>query len=271
MKSGIYQIKNTKTKRVYVGSAVNILVRFRIHKKQLNSGVHANYRLQRAWVKYGCDAFSFDVLEYSSPEFLIEREQFYINKVFRRNSYNIAPIAASVKGLKWSKESKEKQSERCIGREMSAETRKKISEAQKGKIVSEETRKRMSVAFTGRTHSDKTKSIIGDKNRGREVSEETRKKISIAGTGRHVSDLTREKLSRNSIGNKSFLGRKHTEETKRKISEGNKGKIITEAQREATSKRLKGIKLEKFSEERRANMAAGARLRWQKYRESKIP
>lgn len=59
---GIYLITNTVTGTVYVGQAVNIRKRWEVHRSTLAAGKHGNRYLQRAWTKYGADAFQFSIL-----------------------------------------------------------------------------------------------------------------------------------------------------------------------------------------------------------------
>ena len=96
IKSGIYEIRNTTNGNRYVGSAVNLKRRWSDHKKRLLGGTHRNEHLQRAWNKYGEDAFEFDVLEYWEPEFLISMEQWWMNML--QPEYNIAPVAGNSLG-----------------------------------------------------------------------------------------------------------------------------------------------------------------------------
>ena len=55
--SGIYVIRNLVTGKIYVGSAVIIGKRVYEHRRLLMLGTHGNRLLQRAWAKYGSDAF----------------------------------------------------------------------------------------------------------------------------------------------------------------------------------------------------------------------
>ncbi len=99
MNSGIYIIENTKNGHRYVGSAVDLKDRFRCHRQRLCRGKHRNAHLQRAWNKYGEDAFEFEVLEHWEPEFLISMEQWWMNML--HPEYNIAPVAGSNLGMKF--------------------------------------------------------------------------------------------------------------------------------------------------------------------------
>ncbi len=64
-KSGIYSIRNTENKRLYVGRAKNIHRRWQSHIRELENDKHRNTELQGDFNKYGTDAFQFDVLEFT--------------------------------------------------------------------------------------------------------------------------------------------------------------------------------------------------------------
>jgi hypothetical protein len=52
------------------------------HQNRLRRGVHDCHHLQRAWAKYGADAFRVDVLEtcFADPVVLVAREQFWLDR-----------------------------------------------------------------------------------------------------------------------------------------------------------------------------------------------
>ena len=186
MKSVIYLIKNMINNKVYIGSAVNIDRRWRVHKKDLNKGKHHSCHLQLAWNKYGEQNFNFEILqEVENPEHLLSYEQVYLDyyKSYERDKgYNTCKIAGSTYGIKYTEESRKKM---------------------KGRIVSEETRKKMSEAK--KNQSEETKRKIGEASKGRNV-------------GRKHTEEESKKMS------EARKGFKHTEETKNKIREANKGK-----------------------------------------------
>lgn len=64
--------------------------------------MHHSLKLQRAWNKYGIENFWFQFIEKVSPDRCIEREQYWLD-VFQsvKHGYNIAHIAGSNKGLKY--------------------------------------------------------------------------------------------------------------------------------------------------------------------------
>lgn len=93
--SGIYAIRHKNSGKVYVGSSVNIHVRWKQHKSSLKHRRHHCVRLQRAWNKYGEEAFEFFILE-KVDEDLRQIEQNYIDKLNASNSefgYNSKVLA----------------------------------------------------------------------------------------------------------------------------------------------------------------------------------
>jgi len=101
--AGIYCIRNIVSGRVYVGSAVKIKDRWRLHRSRLNRGKHHSVLLQRSWTKHGSEAFSFEVIENVPAEQLIAREQFWIESIDACNpqtGFNVAPKAGSSLGRK---------------------------------------------------------------------------------------------------------------------------------------------------------------------------
>jgi group I intron endonuclease len=91
---GVYSITNTANNKIYIGSSVNISKRFIGHRNALNKGNHENSHLQRAWVKYGIESFSFAVLcEAESGQDVRSLEQQYLDKLTPDSSYNISKNA----------------------------------------------------------------------------------------------------------------------------------------------------------------------------------
>ena len=193
---GIYKITNTVTGKFYIGSAVNIKIRWANHRSKLGANKHVNRHLQNSWNKHGEDSFTFEVLECCEKERLIEREQFYIDN--EKPAYNILPTAGSPLGVKHTDESK-----------------RKISEAHKGVPFSEEHKRKLSEAKMG------NQNCLGVKH-----TDETKRKISEAKMGNRLgvklTDETKRKMSEAKMGNQYRLGVKNTDETKRKISEAMK-------------------------------------------------
>lgn len=85
--TGVYKILNNITGDFYIGSSCSIMGRWYNHKRVLKKGQSHNQHLQRAWNKYGADAFEFIVLEECTREIMIDREQFYLDSL--KPVYNI--------------------------------------------------------------------------------------------------------------------------------------------------------------------------------------
>ncbi|HEX5083660.1 MAG TPA: GIY-YIG nuclease family protein, partial [Blastocatellia bacterium] len=97
-RSGVYQIRCNTNGKIYIGSAVNMPVRWAEHGRSLRQGVHRNKHLQKAWNKYGEENFEFTVLDYVTPAFLLRAEQQWIDKsqcTDKKIGFNIYPIAGS--------------------------------------------------------------------------------------------------------------------------------------------------------------------------------
>lgn len=77
---GIYSIKNIISNELYIGSSTNIGNRFKGYIVDANSGYTIN-KLTRNLVKFGLKNFVFSVIELCAKNKLLEREQFYIDKL----------------------------------------------------------------------------------------------------------------------------------------------------------------------------------------------
>lgn len=112
MVGGIYRIKNIINNKFYIGSSKNLSRRELEHETKLNQNKHYNKYLQRAWNKYGGEAFVFEYLEeFKIPEdlsskivrkLLKNREQYFLDdilhanksdNVFKTYGYNISRYA----------------------------------------------------------------------------------------------------------------------------------------------------------------------------------
>ena len=85
-KSGIYKITNKINGKLYIGSSKDLDKRREQHKRAYRDTI-----IHTAIRKYGVENFQFEVLEYCKEQNLIEREQFYYDKL--KPQYNaIRPI-----------------------------------------------------------------------------------------------------------------------------------------------------------------------------------
>lgn len=240
-KIGIYCIRNIINGMIYIGQSVDLEKRFKRHKNSLNYGKHHSDFLQRAWDKYGPNAFEFEILEECQESDLNEKEHYYIDKVFKsrdyKNGYNNREAGSN-------------------GR-FSEESRRKMSESTKGQICNEETRKKFSAMYSGSGNP-----MFGRKGQlapmfGKHLSEETKLKISINRKGIPVLPATRKKISESLagklVGEKNpFYGHEHSKEQKQRWSEMRKGLHPTEESRRKMSISRTGLKR---TEEARKNIS----------------
>ncbi len=193
MKSGIYQILCIPTGKRYIGSSVNIKRRWSVHVNRLNNSKHHSVHLQRAWDKYGQTEFRFEIIEYIDLDYLVEREQFYLDteQPFGKRGFNISPIAGSTLGAKRSLKAVEKMAARFRGKKLSENHRKKLSEASKG-----------------RRHSDETKALLRQQ-----------KLLNNPQSGRPMTAKQKAALLYKKGEEHPFWGREHSELSKNKMSE----------------------------------------------------
>lgn len=123
MNSGIYQIKNNTTNKIYIGSTDNFERRKGQHFWHLQSNSHHSTHLQHSFNKYGEKAFEFSILEECEPDMLLEREQYYLDTLlyskeycstegkdnrFLKLGYNVCPVAGRSEGRPHTPEAIEK-------------------------------------------------------------------------------------------------------------------------------------------------------------------
>lgn len=179
IRSGVYQILNTKNNKRYIGSSINVYSRMKVHKKLLEKNSHENSKLQRAYNKYKSSSFIFEPVQFVRVRSsLTEREQYWIDNLDSvRNGYNICPKAESSLGVKHSKETRKKHSLRTrgegnpmYGKHHSEEAKRKISEFRKTFAYPESFRAKMSRITSGennpmygRNHKKKSRDEIAMK------------------------------------------------------------------------------------------------------------
>lgn len=103
LKNGVYQIKNLKNGKIYIGSTTQgFFERFDQHIVDLNNKKHKNIHLQNAWNVYGEDTFEFSILEYCLSNDCLNREQYYLDSIksWDKNvGYNINKLATGTPEL----------------------------------------------------------------------------------------------------------------------------------------------------------------------------
>lgn len=152
MNCGVYSITSPSGRR-YIGSSKNMRARWAQHRVDLRRGVHHSEQLQRAFLKYGLDAFVFAPLLYCDESMLKHYEQTALDAL--QPEYNGAKVAVWSPGRPASEESRAK-----MRREFSDETKKKLSAARRARPpASLETRTRISNSLAGmkKTHESISK------------------------------------------------------------------------------------------------------------------
>ena len=101
-KVGVYIWVNNVNGNKYVGSSVSLSVRMYTYYS-LRSLAKSNRPIDRALLKYGFSKFSLYILEYCTSENVLEREQYYLDKI--QPEYNIVENAGSTLGYKHTEDS----------------------------------------------------------------------------------------------------------------------------------------------------------------------
>ena len=65
---GIYQIKNKKNGKIYIGSANDLHGIINRYKFQLKNGSHFNKELQKDYNELGEKSFTFEILDFLTPK-----------------------------------------------------------------------------------------------------------------------------------------------------------------------------------------------------------
>lgn len=161
MNSGVYEIRNLVSGKVYVGSAVDLYMRKAVHLSNLRNNKNLpNKYLQNAWNKYGEENFEFNILFLCACQDVTATEQRFLDIKqpfpWMRKGYNLNPMAANSLGHRHTEETKLKigkisgiknkgENNPFFGKHHSEESRQKIKEAKKGiKVHTFESRQRMS-------------------------------------------------------------------------------------------------------------------------------
>jgi len=111
-RSGIYIIRNKINNKIYLGSSVNMNIRFIHHKGRLLNNMHKNSYLQNSVNKYGIENFRFEIVCYCTTTEILEKEDYYLkfyNVCNPTIGYNINPSATG--GTQFTKETIEKRTQ----------------------------------------------------------------------------------------------------------------------------------------------------------------
>ena len=107
MISGVYKITNNITGDFYIGSSKDIKKRWAVHKCVSVWKLRPGMKLYQAFIKYGLNNFTFDIIEETTD--LHNREQYYIEQL--KPSYNnLCAKGRNIERRKeWKKTNRDKQ------------------------------------------------------------------------------------------------------------------------------------------------------------------
>jgi hypothetical protein len=84
--AGVFMVKNTVNGKILLGSSLNLEGPLNSHRFMLRNGKHSNEALQRDWLAFGEDSFTFAVLETvaesDNPGFNIEEELMLLEEIW---------------------------------------------------------------------------------------------------------------------------------------------------------------------------------------------
>lgn len=132
----VYRIFRHETGDAYVGSSVHPPSRWVRHKSSLNCQKHHSPHLQRAWNRYGADAFDFEVLAEQNCSDRAARLAFELSWIAKSGQYNVLQPNAALSHFICSPESIKKRSAAARLRIASDPVYKATLEA-RGKLLSE--------------------------------------------------------------------------------------------------------------------------------------
>lgn len=192
---GIYKIENIINHMLYIGQSVDIQKRWMMHRRELNNGTHGNRHLQRAWNKYGQDAFIFSILELCDEKDLNSLEIEYI-AYYKANDeeygYNLTIGGDGVRGWIPTDEWREKlkvvnagENNPMFGKKHTEETKNKIRQKKVGDKNSMYGKRGENSPSYGRKHTEAELEKMRNVNKGKHMSDAFRKKQSQAKSGQN--------------------------------------------------------------------------------------
>lgn len=183
--AGIYCINNITNGHCYVGGSIHVARRLREHKSLLSQGIHFNVHLQRAWNKYGRDAFELTPILSCNKDMVTWYEQQFLDQW--KPEYNLSPTAGNIYGYRHSEEARRNMSISAKKKPpVSDETKRKLSSATKGQRN----------PFWGKTLSKEHKQKIRQSRLGYVWSVESKGKLSkfMRHEGNPSSKLTEDQV-----------------------------------------------------------------------------
>ena len=211
---GVYKITCLSSGKYYIGYSKEIEKRFHTHKMLLRASRHFNILLQRAYDKYGCDDFTFDILHTcNATDEAKELELKYLEDInIRPFLYNLHYNNSGGDLLTHHPNRTEIIEKRT---QTNAVRFNNMTKEERQQIYGKSGEKN---GMYGRTHTDEVKKRSSEMHKGntyckgKKASDETRQKLSIVASQR-TGDAN------------NFFGKHHSEETKQKLREANAGKL----------------------------------------------
>lgn len=84
--AGVFQVRNTVSGKVLLGSSLNLEGSLNKHKFMLKIGRHDNKALQKDWDELGVDKFSFEILQVvqvkDDPNFNLRDELWLLEQIW---------------------------------------------------------------------------------------------------------------------------------------------------------------------------------------------
>jgi len=209
-KSGIYIITNTVNDKMYIGSGVVLIRRYKAHVSTLTRGCHRNPHLTAFYKQHGLGVLEFSVLELCTPEEIADRETFYLNKYEAyKKGFNIIHAGGTPGSLGrvTSEETKRKIGAANSGRKWTEEQKQKLKEARKGRVM---TKKQIDALLT---HGQATRFIKGHKQTVEQIEQGAQKRRGL----KQRPETIQKRAQRQ-------VGRKMSEQAKKNISEAAKAR-----------------------------------------------
>jgi group I intron endonuclease len=214
---GVYKITCLSSGKYYIGYSKEIEKRFHTHKMLLRASRHFNILLQRAYDKYGCDDFTFEILHTCNTiDDAKGLELQYLDEI------NIRPLLYNIHYNNSGGDTLTNHPNRTE----IIEKRTQTNAVRFNNMTMEERHQKYGQkigeknGMYGRTHTDEVKKRLSEMHKGntyckgKKASDETRHKMSIVASQR-IGDAN------------PFFGKHHSEETKQKLREANAGNLPT--------------------------------------------
>ncbi len=217
--TGIYKINCSINGKFYIGSSINIKKRMVRHYSDLRNNKHHNIHLQRAWLIYGPEAFSYEIFKEVAKNELKEEEDKILKLLDFSTAFNIAKDSCGGDNL----------TEHPNKKDIVAKISKKMKENMK-KLSCDERKKKYGNSgekngMFNKKHSDETKNKISKLLIGKESYRKNKTLEECHGLEK-ATELKKNlsETAKKRIGEKNpFYGKKHSDETKNKISSAKKG------------------------------------------------